>query len=93
MRRAVWLFMHEWALAEAVVKTAGEIAKQEGLKQVTEVTVKIGELQDVEREIFRFALAQLKPSGFKDAKFRISPPKPSLNAKSAETRGNSATIR
>ena len=41
--------MHEWALAEAVIKTASEIADKEGLKQVTEVTVKIGELQQVER--------------------------------------------
>jgi hydrogenase nickel incorporation protein HypA/HybF len=64
--------MHEWALAEAVIKTAAEIAEKEDLKQVTEVTVKIGELQQVERPIFRFALAQLKPANFKDAKFRIT---------------------
>ncbi|MCW4017606.1 MAG: hydrogenase nickel incorporation protein HypA [Candidatus Bathyarchaeota archaeon] len=73
--------MHEWALAEAVVKTAGEIAKKEGLKQVTEVTVKIGELQDVEREIFRFALSQIKPASFEDAKFRISTAKTLLKCK------------
>lgn len=73
--------MHEWALAEAVVKTAEEIAQQEGLKQVTEVTVKIGELQDVEREIFRFALAQIKPAHFKDAKFRLSTAKSTLKCK------------
>ncbi|MCX8149901.1 MAG: hydrogenase nickel incorporation protein HypA [Candidatus Bathyarchaeota archaeon] len=63
--------MHEWALAEAVVKTAVQIAEKEGLKQVTEVTVKIGELQDVERPIFRFALSQLIPSNFKLVKFRL----------------------
>ncbi len=64
--------MHEWALAEAVMKATLEIADKEGLKQVTEIYIKIGELQDVEREIFRFALSQLKPERFKSAKFRIS---------------------
>lgn len=73
--------MHEWALAEAVIKTAEEIAQQERLKQVNEVTIKIGELQDVEREIFRFALAQLKPQNFKDAKFRLSTAKSTLKCK------------
>jgi hydrogenase nickel incorporation protein HypA/HybF len=63
--------MHEWALAEAVITTASQIAEKEGLKQVTEVTVKIGEMQQVERPIFRFALTQLKPANFKSAKFRL----------------------
>ena len=76
-----WLLMHEWALAEAVIKTAAEIAEKEGLKQVTEVTVKIGELQQVERPIFRFALAQLKPSNMKKAKFRISTAKTTLKCR------------
>ncbi len=73
--------MHEWALAEAVIKTASEIAKKEGLKQVTEVSVKIGELQQIERPIFRFALAQIKPDNFKDAKFRISTAKTTLKCR------------
>ena len=64
--------MHEWALAEAVIKTATEIAQKEDLKQVNEVTVKIGELQQVERPIFRFALTQLKPASFKNAKFHLT---------------------
>mgnify|MGYP003783744133 CR=1 FL=1 len=64
-------FMHEWALAESVIAAAEQIAEKEGLKQVTEVTVKIGEMQDVERPIFRFALTQLKSDRFKGAKFRI----------------------
>ncbi|MGF3522169.1 MAG: hydrogenase nickel incorporation protein HypA [Candidatus Bathyarchaeia archaeon] len=73
--------MHEWALAEAVVTTAVQIAEKEGLKQVTEVTVKIGELQDVERPIFRFALAQLKPASFKLAKFRLLKSKAKLKCR------------
>jgi hydrogenase nickel incorporation protein HypA/HybF len=64
--------MHEWALAESVLKAAGEIAEKEHLVEVTEVNIKIGELQDVEREIFLFALQQLKPEKFKQTKFRIT---------------------
>jgi hydrogenase nickel incorporation protein HypA/HybF len=64
--------MHEWALAEAVLKAASEIAEKEQLAEVTEVNIKIGELQDVEREILSFALQQLKPAKFKQAKFRIT---------------------
>ena len=64
--------MHEWALAESVLKAADEIAEKEHLDEVTEVNIKIGELQDVEREIFLFALQQLKSEKFKQAKFRIT---------------------
>jgi hydrogenase nickel incorporation protein HypA/HybF len=63
--------MHEWALAEAVIAAASQIAKKEGLKEVTGVTIKLGELQQVERDILSFALSQLKPASFKGAKFRI----------------------
>ena len=56
--------MHEWALAESVLKAADEIAEKEHLDEVTEVNIKIGELQDVEREIFLFALQQLKSEKF-----------------------------
>ena len=52
--------MHEWALAEAVISTASKIAEEEGLKEVTEVIIKIGELQQIEGEILEFALSQLK---------------------------------
>ena len=73
--------MHEWALAEAVIATAKQIAEKEGLKQVTEVVVKIGELQQVERQIFRFALNQLKSAEFQTAKFRLTTSKTTLKCK------------
>jgi len=63
--------MHEWALAEAVIAAALQIAEKEGLKEVTEVEIKIGELQQVEPDILEFALSQLKPAGFKNAKFIV----------------------
>jgi hydrogenase nickel incorporation protein HypA/HybF len=54
--------MHEWALAESIVMAAVEIAQKEKLKTITEVTVHIGELQQIEKEIFLFALNELAKS-------------------------------
>ena len=63
--------MHEWALAEAIYTSARQIAEQEKLKSVTEVTIKIGELQQVESPILRFALVQMKSNAFRNSKFHI----------------------
>ena len=48
--------MHEWALAEAVITAAQQIAEKEKLKEVKEVTIKVGELQQVDKEKLLFAL-------------------------------------
>jgi hydrogenase nickel incorporation protein HypA/HybF len=77
--------MHEWALAEAILASAKQIADKEGLKEVTEVTIKVGELQQVEPKILRFALAQMKPDSFKNAKFRILKPKSTLKCRVCAT--------
>jgi hydrogenase nickel incorporation protein HypA/HybF len=74
-------FMHEWSLAEAVIAAASQIAEKEGIKEVKEVTVKVGELQQVELDILRFALSQLKPANFKDAKFLITRAKTKLKCR------------
>ncbi|HBB66431.1 MAG: hypothetical protein A2X28_02355 [Elusimicrobia bacterium GWA2_56_46] len=58
--------MHEWALAESVIKTSAEHAAREKLRCVSEVGVALGELQSIDREIFAFALAELVKSSFKD---------------------------
>jgi hydrogenase nickel incorporation protein HypA/HybF len=63
--------MHEWALAEAIISAASATAEKEGLKEVTEVKIKIGELQQIEKEVLDFALSQLKTAKFKNAKFKI----------------------
>jgi hydrogenase nickel incorporation protein HypA/HybF len=63
--------MHEWALAEAVIAAASEIARKEGLKEVREVKIKVGELQQIELDILEFALSQLKSAKFKGTKFSI----------------------
>ncbi len=63
--------MHEWALAEAILASAHQVAEQNHLKTVTEVTIRVGELQQVEPSILKFALSQLKEGAFKDAKFSV----------------------
>jgi hydrogenase nickel incorporation protein HypA/HybF len=63
--------LHEWALAEAVISAASEVADKENLKEVTEVIVKVGELQGVELEILDFAFSQLKAGKFKNAEFKM----------------------
>jgi len=63
--------MHEWALAEAIISAASEIAEKEGLREVTEVKIKVGELQQLELDTLEFALSQLKTTKFKDTKFNI----------------------
>ncbi|MCW4046550.1 MAG: hydrogenase nickel incorporation protein HypA [Candidatus Bathyarchaeota archaeon] len=73
--------MHEWALAEAVIAAAQQIAEEEKLKEVREVTIKVGELQGVEKDILQFALSQLKPANFKNANFHITRAKTTLKCR------------
>jgi len=73
--------MHEWALAEAVITAATQIATKEKLKEVTEVTVSVGELQQVELDILKFAFQQLEPASFKNAKFRVTRAKTKLQCR------------
>jgi len=64
--------MHEWALAEAVINTTLKFAEENGLKEIKEVTVKIGELQQIDLEIFKFALSELKSEkGLGSLEFKI----------------------
>jgi hydrogenase nickel incorporation protein HypA/HybF len=76
--------MHEWALAEAIITAAQQIAEKEKLKEIKEVTIKVGELQQIEQDILRFALSQLKPAHFKNAKFRITKAKTTLKCRVCE---------
>ena len=74
--------MHEWALAEAVVSTASQMAIREGLRRVTEVRLKVGELQQIEIEILRFALSELKRSSLlEEAEFIIETEKAELRCR------------
>jgi hydrogenase nickel incorporation protein HypA/HybF len=73
--------MHEWALAEAIIATSSEIAGKEKLKKVTEVSIKIGELQQVDKEILQFALSQIKPANFANTKFSITKARTTLKCR------------
>ena len=63
--------MHEWALAEGVIQTATGVAKEQGFEKITEIVVRIGELQQIEHDILQFAMEQLRTSLMKDAKFTL----------------------
>jgi len=43
--------MHEWSLAEAVLKSSVEEAGKRSLEKLTEVKVVFGELQGIEEEL------------------------------------------
>lgn len=51
--------MHEFALAEAVVLAVIKTADVEELTAVTSVTVRVGELQQIKKDVFEFALREV----------------------------------
>jgi len=44
--------MHEWALADAVLTTAEQTAKEKKLKSVDEITVVLGQVQNIKPKVF-----------------------------------------
>ncbi|MDD3653466.1 MAG: hydrogenase nickel incorporation protein HypA [Desulfotomaculaceae bacterium] len=51
--------MHEWALAESVIYTVAQEAEKEKLKEITAVKIMIGELQQIDLNIFKLALENI----------------------------------
>ena len=51
--------MHEWALAESILAAAVEEAEKQKMKKITEITVGLGELQQIAIDVFKFALDEL----------------------------------
>lgn len=78
--------MHEWALAEAVIAAASQIAEEEGLRKVTEVKLKVGELQNLELDLLDFAFSQLKPLKFKNAKLSVEMEKAEFKCRNCGTK-------
>jgi hydrogenase nickel incorporation protein HypA/HybF len=79
--------MHEWALAESILTAALEAAEKEKLKKITEININIGELQQIEQDIFEFSLNEIiKTQGEKlrDVKIKIETEKSTLKCKSCE---------
>ncbi|MEM3641578.1 MAG: hydrogenase nickel incorporation protein HypA, partial [Candidatus Bathyarchaeia archaeon] len=63
------------------ISSISQIAEKEGLKEVREVKIKVGELQQVEVDILKFALSELKMGKLKNAKFFIETVKAELKCR------------
>ena len=66
--------MHEWALAESVLVAAVQEAEKQDLKKITEITIQIGQLQQIEQDIFEFALGEIVKTQkgiIEDVEFKI----------------------
>ena len=77
--------MHEWALAESILTAAVEVANKEKLKKITKIQITIGELQQIEQDIFKFALDGIikeQRDKLKDVKIQIKIETSSLKCKS-----------
>ena len=62
--------MHEWALADAVVEATGAALGARPASCLRSVTVLMGELQAIDREIFQFALSTVvEEKPFRGARF------------------------
>lgn len=79
--------MHEWALAESILSATLEEAEKEKLKTIDEIKIGIGELQQIERDIFEFALEEIiksEDNKLKNVKISIETEKSTLKCKSCE---------
>jgi len=88
--------MHEWALAESILTAAVEAADKEKLKKITEIQISIGELQQIEQDIFQFALDQIieqQKDKLDDVKIKIKTEKSTLKCKSCEHTWNFSDMR
>jgi hydrogenase nickel incorporation protein HypA/HybF len=88
--------MHEWALAESILTAAVEESKKEKMKRITEIKIALGELQQIENDIFKFALDEIiKEQGgiLKNVKIIIKTEKSILRCKNCETRWSFSEIK
>ena len=51
--------VHEWALAEAVIKYVKSIAQNYNSNRIRKLTIKLGVLQSVDEEVLRFSINEL----------------------------------
>jgi len=79
--------MHEWALAESILVAAIEASEKENLKTITEIKIGIGELQQIEQDVFEFALKEIiktQDEQLKKVKILIDTIKSTLQCQSCE---------
>lgn len=68
--------LHEWALAEAVISTVLAVAKEKGAREIAEVQLKVGDLQQIEVGIFEHALRELvKNTRLEKTEIKLEPEK------------------
>jgi len=83
--------MHEWALAESVITAALQEAEKEKLKKILEIKIGLGELQQIEKDIFKFALDQIIKEHsvkLKGVKIKFVPEKGTLKCRNCENKWN-----
>jgi hydrogenase nickel incorporation protein HypA/HybF len=88
--------MHEWALAESILAAAVEETKKEKMKKITEIKIALGELQQIQKDIFRFALDEIiKEQGgiFKNTKITIKTEKSTLKCKNCQNTWSFSDIK
>ena len=88
--------MHEWALAESILAAAVEAAEKEKLKKISKIKISIGELQQIEQDIFEFALKEIiktQDNKLKNVKIHIETEESVLKCKSCEHTWNFSEIK
>ena len=65
--------MHEWALSDSVAAAALEVKKGQNLKTVDEITVVLGQVQDIAADVFAEIFDEVKKNygGIENAKLLI----------------------
>lgn len=61
--------MHEWALAEGIISAAVKFSEEQDFKEIIEIVVKIGELQQIEHDVLKFALEELRRPPLQNTNF------------------------
>jgi hydrogenase nickel incorporation protein HypA/HybF len=68
--------MHEWALAEGVISTVLRVASEENAGEVVGIKIRVGELQQIDRSNFEFAIEELAKGTIAErARVEIEPEK------------------
>ncbi|WP_424244990.1 hydrogenase nickel incorporation protein HypA/HybF [Elusimicrobium posterum] len=52
--------MHEWALSDSVAHAAAKLLKQNKLKTIDEITVVLGQVQDISAKVFKEIFNEVK---------------------------------
>ena len=76
--------MHEWALADGIISTVLAFAESKKASRVSEIVVRVGEIQQINTETFKFIIEEFFKNHerlFRDTKLRIHEEKCTLECK------------